>query len=422
MSNFQKVLDSVELPDELKQQIKEAWEAEVQANYEKVQAEHEHKLTESVGTEINDMVAAADALITSTLKKEISEMAEQRKEMRGIMDKERAKAVQQRIRESKEAKRNAELLENLVTQVLDSEIRELISERKDFKVEQDKRLNEMDQLIKESVQVEIKELKADREVIKESMSKMDDLVIGQLTRELSEFQADRRQLKEEKRKLKQDHERKLEEAKNAFMERAGKSVSTMIDNTLRKQLTELKEDIQIAKHNTFGRKIFEAFAAEYLTSHLSEGTELHKLRTKIEESNKNIAKMQQIIKEKEDKLNSSKAALRESREMNKRSEKMNSLLRPLNTTQRETMKALLEGVATDKLEESFKRYVPTILENSTRKKERKSLNEQSSKEEKPVLSESTGDRSKMNYQPTTVDPQNQEEDYSEIFRLAGVKR
>ena len=101
---------------------------------------------------------------------------------------------------------------------------------------------------------------------------------------------------------------------------------------------------------------------------------------------------------------------------------MNSLLRPLNTTQRETMKALLEGVATDKLEESFKRYVPTILENSTRKKERKSLNEQSSKEEKPVLSESTGDRSKMNYQPTTVAQQNQEEDYSEIFRLAGVKR
>lgn len=421
MSNFKKVLDSVELPDELKQQINEAWEAEVKANYEKVQAEQEQKLTESVSTEIDDMVAAADALITSTLKSEMNEMVEQRKQMRSIMDKEHAKAVQQRIRESKEAKRNAELLENLVTQVLDSEIRELISERKDFKVEQDKRLNEMDSLISESVKVEIEQLQQDRKELKESMTKMDDLVIGQLTRELSEFQTDRRALKEEKRRLQKDHTVKLEEAKNAFMERAGKSVSTMIDNTLRKQLSDLKEDIQIAKHNTFGRKIFEAFAAEYLTSHLSEGTELHKLRSKIEESNKNIAKMQQIVKEKEDKLNKSKAALRESREMNKRSEKMNSLLRPLNTTQRETMKQLLEGVETEKLDESFKRYVPTILENSTRKKERKSLNEQETSTKKPVLSESTGDRSKMNYQPTSVDPAI-DDDLSELFRQAGVKR
>lgn len=420
MSDFNKVLESVDLPSELKQQIKESWDAEVQANYEKVRADKEREIKEGVEKELNHMIEAADTLITSTLKAEMAEMSEQRKKVKEIMDKEHAKAVQQRVNESREFKRNYELLESLITQVLDTEIRELISERKEYKQEQDKLLEQMDSMVQESVKVEMQELHEDSKKLKESMNKMDDLVVGQLTRELSEFQEDRRDLKEKSRKLDKEYARKLEESKTAFMNRAEKSVSKLVDDTLRNQISELKEDIQIAKDNTFGRKIFEAFAGEYLTSHLSEGTELHKLRRKVEESDKNVAKMQQIIKEKEDKLNKSKAALRESRESNKRSEKMNELLRPLNSTQRETMKQLLEGVETVKLEESFKRYVPTILENSGRskRKERKVMTEQ---KEKPVLSESTGERSKMNYQPN-LERDDAEEDFSELFRLAGIKK
>lgn len=423
MSNFQKVLESVELPDELKTQIQESWDDEVKSNYDKVRAEQEQKIKEDVDKEIDSMVEAADALITTTIKKEMQEMTEQRKEIKSIMDKEHAKSVQQRVQESREFKRNAELLENLVTQVLDKEIRELITERKTDRAEDDKRLQEMDQLVRSTVQAEVQELNEDRKALNESMTKMDDLVVGQLTRELSEFQTDRRDLKEKSRRLEKEYRTKLDESKDAFMQRAGKSVSSMVDNTLRSQISELKEDIQIAKNNTFGRKIFEAFAGEYLTSHLSEGTELHKLRSKVSESSKNIAKMQQIIKEKEDKLNKSKAALHESRETNKRSEKMNELLRPLNYTQRETMKQLLEGVETNKLENTFKRYVPTILESSSKSQsgssKRKPLSENS---DKKVLSETTGERSKLNYQPTRKDTNAVDDEFSEIMRLSGVKK
>lgn len=420
MSDFKKVLESVDLPDELKNQIQESWDAEVQANYDKVSADTEQKIKERVDEEVGQLVEAADALITSTLKAEMSEMSEQRKQVKEIMDKEHAKAVQQRVHESREFKRNSELLENLITQVLDTEIRELISERNEFKEKENKMLEQLDTMLKEGMKAEMQEFSEDRKALKESLSKMDNLVVGQLTRELSEFQTDRRALKEKASKLDKQYHKQLEEAKQAFMNRAGKSISTLVDSTLREQITELKEDIQIAKNNTFGRKIFEAFAGEYLTSHLSEGTELHKLRRKIEESNKNVAKMQEIIQEKEEKLNKSKEALRESREMSKRKDVMNNLLRPLNNTQRETMKQLLDGVETSKLEESFKRYVPTILENSgsKKRKERKVMTEQ--KSEKPVLSESKGERSKMSYQPTLEQPDDSDE-YDEIFRLAGVK-
>ena len=36
---------------------------------------------------------------------------------------------------------------------------------------------------------------------------------------------------------------------------------------------ELKEDIDVARNNDFGRKIFEAFASEYATSYLNEKSE-----------------------------------------------------------------------------------------------------------------------------------------------------
>ena len=48
-------------------------------------------------------------------------------------------------------------------------------------------------------------------------------------------------------------------------------------NHLKVKLLALKEDIDIARSNDFGRKIFEAFANEYTTSHLNENSEVSKL-------------------------------------------------------------------------------------------------------------------------------------------------
>jgi hypothetical protein len=42
-------------------------------------------------------------------------------------------------------------------------------------------------------------------------------------------------------------------------------------------IASLKEDIDAARSNDFGRKIFEAFANEYTTSHLNENSEVSKL-------------------------------------------------------------------------------------------------------------------------------------------------
>ena len=351
MSEFKKVLDSVDLPDELKQTIKEAWDAEIQKNREEIEKEFKTNLSEGVGSEVGTLVEAADALITSTLNAEIEELREDRRKLKEMADKEKAKAVKQRVTEARESKRQAELLDNLISETLKSEIKEFHGDRKQYEKEQAEILESLTKLTDDTLLEEIKEFSDDRRELKESMEKLENLTVNQLTRELSEFQEDRKELNEKKQRLERDYNRKLDEAKQAFIERAERTISETVDNELYRSLESLKEDIKIAKENTFGREIFEAFAATYLTSHLSEGTELHKLRTKLKENEDNMQKMQRIIKENEQKINKSKAALREAREDKKRNDKLNELLRPLNNTQRETMSELLEGVELEKLEE-----------------------------------------------------------------------
>lgn len=421
MSDINKVLGSIELPDELKASIQEAWDSEVQKNREEIKEEFSTQLTEGVSTEIGSLVEAADALITSTLNSEIAELREERKQIREMAEQERVKAVKQRVLEARETKRQAQILDNIISEALKTEIKEFHEDRKQFDKQQGKMLESIASMVDEVVLKEMDEFKSDKKELRESMTKLEDLTVNQLTRELSEFQQDRVALKEKSKRLDKEYARKLEESKQAFMSRAEKSISETVDKTLFNEIHTLKEDIKVAKDNTFGRKIFEAFAGEYLTSHLSEGTEINKLRTQLEESTKNTQKMQQILKENEHKINKSKMELREARQAGKRENKLSTLMRPLNNVQRETMLELLSGVETSKLEESFKRYIPAILENSDRKTSKRRMISENKKSVKDTMTESTGERSTRNYIPQQENDVDSSDDYKDIIRLAGIK-
>lgn len=422
MSDIRKVLDSIELPEELQQTIIEAWNSEVEKNREEVRAEFKSQINEGMSGELQTLVEAADALITSTLNTEIEELREDRRTIKEMADAERAKSVKQRVNESREAKRQAALLDNLISEALKHEIKEFHEDRKRFEEKETQVLEELMSMTNETLLAEMKEFQADRTHLQESLTKLENLTVNQLTRELSEFQEDRRNLQEQKVRMEADYKRKLEESKDAFIKRAERTISETVDAEIHRHITTHKEDIRIAKENTFGRKIFETFAATYLTSHLSEGTELHKLRKQLSESEKNMQKMQQIIKENEQKINKSKAALREANEAKRRGDMLNKLLRPLNNTQRETMSELLEGVAVDKLEDSFNRYVPSVLDAPERKRQpRRVISEDNKRPKKEQqLSESTGKRDVRSYTLATKDSESTE--LEDILRAAGIKK
>ena len=48
-------------------------------------------------------------------------------------------------------------------------------------------------------------------------------------------------------------------------------------------MTQLHEDLENNRQNMFGRRIFEAVAAEFMTSYLAEGTEIRKLQSILAE-------------------------------------------------------------------------------------------------------------------------------------------
>jgi hypothetical protein len=62
-----------------------------------------------------------------------------------------------------------------------------------------------------------------------------------------------------------------------------------------------------------------------------------------------------------------------------RKEKINELLAPLGREKREVMSDLLESVKTEKLEESFNKYLPSVLDGDTHRV-KKTLSESVKKE------------------------------------------
>ena len=133
------------------------------------------------------------------------------------------------------------------------------------------------------------------------------------------------------------------------------------------EIKQLKEDIDSARNNDFGRKIYEAFAQEFAGSYLNEKSETSKLLKIIEKKEQQIAEAQQAVAEKTQLVESTQRDLRVARDLMERKAVMGELLAPLGADKRDIMKELLESVPTKKLNESFDKYLPAVMEGQSRK-------------------------------------------------------
>jgi hypothetical protein len=65
-------------------------------------------------------------------------------------------------------------------------------------------------------------------------------------------------------------------------------MSQAVSRHLKAELNQLQEDIKVARENNFGRRIFEAYAAEFGATHLNEKAEVRKLYDIIAEKDQEI--------------------------------------------------------------------------------------------------------------------------------------
>jgi hypothetical protein len=343
--------------------VEAAFTQKIQENRDQVTAELREEFSQRYAHDKGVMVEALDKMIGERLAVEMAELAEDRKALAQAQAKYAAKMTG-----------DATKLESFV----------------------------MNQLAKELV-----EFQGDRKTVAENIDKLEQFIVHALAKEISEFAQDKRDLAETKVKLVAGAKEKFEEVKKQFISRAAKVVEETVSKKLTSEIKQLKEDIDSARTNNFGRRIYEAFAQEFSSSYLNEKSETSRLLKIVAKKEQEIAEAQEALNKTTQIVESKERQIRVAKDLMERKEVMSELLAPLGADKKEVMKQLLESVSTQKLRSSFDKYLPAVLENGS----------QTATKSKVLTegAEVTGDREVKNQPEVGLD------NILDIRKLAGLK-
>ena len=315
------------ISEEIRAEIEQAWDQRIQENRLSATAELREEFAQKYEHDKATMVEAIDTMLEEKLAEELNEFAD-----------DRQKLAEARAKYAVAMRENANLMKNFVVQQLGKEIGELHEDQK---------------------------------AMAGKFSKLENFVVDSLSKEIAEFYEDKKDLAETKVRLVREAKEHLAKVKSKFITDATKIVAETVEKGLTKEMTQLKEDIDTARKNDFGRKIFESFASEYTNSYLNEKSETAKLLKVVGLKDKQLAEAKKVAEDKSTLVESKDAEIRIAKDTAKRKEVMNELLSPLNQGQREIMADLLESVQTEKLHKSFDKYMPSVIAGNTPAKETK---------------------------------------------------
>jgi len=345
MDAFKQLVESGVMSEDTRSVIESAFAQKLQENRDQVTAELREEFAQKYTHDKQVMVEAIDKMLSDRLAAEMAELYEDKKALA-----ETKAAYKQKISE------DAKKLEGFVIR----------------------------QLGKELV-----EFQGDRQKVSENFSKLEQFVVHALAKEINEFAIDKRNLAETKVKLVRDARAKFEDIKQNFISQSAKVVESVITKKLSSEITQLKEDIESARNNSFGRKIYEAFAQEYAGSYLNEKSETSKLLKILTKKDLQLAEAKQAVAEKTAIVETKERELRVTKDLMERKQVMAELLAPLGADKRQLMQQLLESVQTKKLADAYDKYLPTVMEGEKRKVAKPTLTESTevtgNREQKPEV-------------------------------------
>lgn len=404
-NGLKELLESTVLSEETKAALVEAWEQKAESLREslreevksEVLGEYKARFEEdknNLTLAMNDMLGEAVQKYATESGEEIKRLKEERKKLTLAIKEARA---EYKARSAKEAK----VVESFVMSQLKDKVASLAEEHAQLEAQRvayAKKAAESKELYKAKViehmtalqnavsaklKEELASLKAKEVALDESkvdslkklrehrialnkqtaqrINELDKFVVERLSKELEEFQQDKDSLVEMRVKLASEAKSKLAETQKEFINRASKIVEETVNTRLKKEMTRLKEDIRVARENTFARRIYEAFQTEFMASYLSEGTQVKKLSTQLDEMKAKLAHADHVIVEQQKLAESAIQKARMSEERALRAKTLSNLLRPLSNDKREVMENLLETTKTSHLKEAFQKYLPAVL-------------------------------------------------------------
>ena len=349
------------ISEETKSQIESAWETRIQENREQVTTALREEFAEKYEHDKSAMVEAVEAMLADRLQAELGELAEDRQGL-----------IEARAKYAKKMKQDSKTMESFVLQ---------------------------------NLKREISELHEDRQSVAGNVAKLESFIVDALAKEIAEFHTDKKDLAETKVRLVRESKAKFEAVKKEFIARSAKIVQETVAKGLTSEMTQLKEDIEAARKNDFGRRIFESFASEYATSHLNEKSETAKLLKVVRQKEAELEEAAKIVADKEVVVEQKERQLKQIQENNRRKDVMGELLGPLSGDKKAVMKELLESVQTDKLHSAFDKYLPSVMNGGAPAK--KALTE---------AKEITGDK-----QAQSISGEEKTAEIFDIRRLAGLK-
>jgi hypothetical protein len=325
------LLDSDLINEDTRTAISEAWETKLNEAREQVRAELREEFAQRYEHDKTVMVEALDRMVTEGLSAEI--------------------------------------------QAVTAEKQALAEDRVRFQSKMKESASKFDSFMVSKLAEEIGELRKDRKQHNEGFKKLEKFVVRALAEEIREFAEDKRDLVETKVRLVSEARSKLESLKARFIKESANKMSRAVSQHLRAELTQLQEDIKIARENNFGRRLFEAFAAEFGATHLNENAEVRKLSQLVQDKNRQLAEATQTLEKAKVLVESKDREIRMIKESNVRQSTMEELLSPLNEEKREVMKNLLESVQTNRLKNAFEKYLPAVLAEGKSSKARQVIAE-----------------------------------------------
>ena len=356
------LLDSDLITEETRTEINEAWEAKLSEAREQARTELREEFAQRYEHDKTVMVEALDKMVTEGLAAEIAQVAAEKQSL-----------AEDRVKfQSKMKESSTKFNSFMVTKLAE----------------------------------EIGELRKDRKMHSEGLEKLESFMVHALAHEIQEFAADKRDVVETKVRLVREARSKLESLKARFIKESAQKMSQAVSQHLKTELSQLQEDIKVARENNFGRRIFEAYASEFGATHLNEKAEVRKLYSALSKKDAQLSEAIRLVQRSKVVVESKEREIRMMNESNERDSTLEMLLAPLNRDKQEVMRNLLESVQTPRLKNAFEKYLPAVLEDRSVK---------ASKVITESVSVSTGDKSV---------PSSQQEDRSNVFnlkRLAGLK-
>jgi len=316
---IKKLLENKVIDEDMHTEIQEAWDGKLNEAREGLRTELREEFAQRYDHDKTVMVEALDKMMEDGLRSEIVEFKE-----------EKAALAEDRVKFNKKMTEHGTKFNNFMTAKLAEEI---------------------------------KELRKDRKIQNEGMVKLNKFVARHLAEEIMEFSKDKTDLVETKVKLVAEAQAKFSAIKKKFVAESSKKVRAHVSSKLQSELTSLNEDIKAARENSFGRRIFEAFSTEFTSTHLNENAVIRKLRGEVANKNAKLKESFTIAKKFKQLNESKQQELQIMEAHNNRNEILDELLSPLNEEKKQLMENLLENVQTSRLNRTFDKYLPAVLDN-----------------------------------------------------------